>query len=82
MNPETTPTKQTLRRGSAPALFGRNIRPGMTPGGFSSPMQDGSTPITRRKIPIVGDDHKEIKEACDALLEGREPMKLGFYGQA
>lgn len=60
-----------------PAPIGRNIRKGMTPGGFSTPMNGSKTVIAGRKKSALGADHKEIKDAARALLEGRH-LPQGF----
>lgn len=56
-------------------MIGENIRPGMTRGGFSP----GCTFLTklperrRRYGPSKWDVHKDVREACDRILENRMP---------
>jgi hypothetical protein len=58
--------------------IGSNIKPGMRPGGFTTNFTGQSKPLIgpRRKKgrPSIHDHTQEIKEAANAVLEGRSPV--------
>lgn len=51
-------------------IIGRNIRPGMTPGGFSVSLPSD---IARRRGSKLGEDHKQVLNAARTWLAGRMP---------
>ncbi len=62
--------KTRVQADKAGGIIGRNIRPGMTPGGFSAPM-GGPRTLIRRTSPTLTEELYQVRESANALLEGR-----------
>ena len=56
-------------------MIGRNIKPGMVPGGFSKPMAAAKTTakLPQRKKSSLYQDAKKFNAAAAAFLERRRP---------
>lgn len=67
------------RQGHRSVMLGSNIRPGMTPGGMTSPLCKSRGPIRYSTRQPSAD---EIKDAANAVLEKRGFVQISEFERA